>query len=118
MIFNVLTHNCDDHTKNFSFLMNQDGKWFLSPAFDLCYSYKSSNIWVEGHNMRVNGKRTGITYKDLMVVGEKFNIKKRKDIFDKINSVVNTFPDYAKKNNVLKKLIIEVEKNRPRIDSK
>lgn len=116
MVFNVLVHNCDDHTKNFSFMMDQDGNWSLSPAFDLCYSYDSSNEWVNGHNMRVNNKRTGITYADLMVVGEKFNIKKRIDIFQKIKTVVDKFQDYAKRNHVIQELINEVEKKRPRIE--
>ena len=116
MAFNVLAHNCDDHTKNFSFMMDQDGNWFLSPAFDLCYSYNSSNAWVNGHNMRVNNKRTGIGYADLMIVGEKFNIKKRKNIFEKIKSVVDKFQDYAEKNHVKQELMSEVEKNRPKIE--
>jgi len=115
MVFNVLVHNCDDHTKNFSFMMNQEGNWSLSPAFDLCYSYDNSNEWVNGHNMRVNGKRTKITYDDLMEVGKKFNIKKRKKIFENIKKVVDKFPEYAYKIKVKKSLIDEVEKNRPRI---
>jgi len=115
MVFNVLVHNCDDHTKNFSFMMDQEGKWLLSPAFDLCYSYDNSNEWVNGHNMRVNGKRTEITYDDLMEVGKKFNIKKRKTIFENIKMVVDQFTEYAHKNNVKQSLIDEVEKNRPRI---
>lgn len=116
MVFNVLVHNCDDHTKNFSFMMNKDGKWALSPAFDICYSYDSSNEWVRGHNMRVNNKRKDITYSDIMTVGEKFNIKKRKEIFKKIKLVVDKFQEYAIRNHVKKDLITEIEKNRPRID--
>jgi len=116
MLFNVLVHNCDDHTKNFSFMMNQQGNWSLSPAFDLCYSYDNSNEWVNGHNMRVNGKRTKISYEDLMEVGKKFNIKKRKTIFKEIKKVVDKFPEYAHKIKVKQTLIDEVEKNRPRIE--
>lgn len=37
-VFNVLAHNRDDHSKNFSFLMDQDGQWKLSPAYDLTFS--------------------------------------------------------------------------------
>lgn len=116
MVFNVLVHNCDDHTKNFSFMMDQEGNWSLSPAFDLCYSYDNSNEWVNGHNMRVNGKRTEITYDDLMEVGKKFNIKKRKTIVEKIKKVVDKFPEYAHKIKVKQTLIDEVEKNKPRIE--
>ena len=34
-VFNVLAHNRDDHSKNFSFLMDAQGNWTLSPAYDL-----------------------------------------------------------------------------------
>ena len=115
MLFNVLVHNCDDHTKNFSFVMNQRGQWSLSPAFDLCYSYNNSNEWVNGHNMRINAKRTAITHKDLMIVGGKFNIKKRTTIFMEIKSVVDKFTEYAHQNRVIQPLIDQVEENRPRI---
>lgn len=115
MVFNVLAHNCDDHTKNFSFLMDRRGNWYLAPAFDICYSYNSSNDWVNGHNMRINNKRTGITYEDIMSVGESFNIKKRKAIFEKIKSIVDNFVEYATANGVSKELINEVEENRPKI---
>ena len=37
-VFNVLAHNRDDHAKNFSFLMDADGQWKLSPAYDLTFS--------------------------------------------------------------------------------
>ena len=37
-VFNVLAHNRDDHAKNFSFLMNEQGQWALSPAYDLTFS--------------------------------------------------------------------------------
>jgi serine/threonine-protein kinase HipA len=37
-VFNVLAHNRDDHSKNFSFLMNEMGEWKLSPAYDLTFS--------------------------------------------------------------------------------
>jgi serine/threonine-protein kinase HipA len=38
-IFNVLTHNRDDHAKNFAWIMDAAGKWKVSPAFDLTYSF-------------------------------------------------------------------------------
>jgi serine/threonine-protein kinase HipA len=115
MVYNVLAHNCDDHTKNFSFMMDKKGNWDLTPAFDICYSYNSSKEWVNGHNMRVNNKRTDITYDDLMKVGEDFNIKKRKAIFEKTKNVVENFIEYANTNKVSQELINEVEENRPKL---
>ncbi|RLD97314.1 MAG: hypothetical protein DRJ13_12430, partial [Bacteroidetes bacterium] len=79
-------------------------------------SYDSSNEWVNGHNMKVNNKRTDITYGDIMTVGKKFNIKKRKEIFKKMKFIVDNFQKYATRNHVIKDLIVEVEKNRPKID--
>ena len=38
-MFNVLTHNRDDHAKNFAYLMDAQGRWRLSPAFDMSFSY-------------------------------------------------------------------------------
>lgn len=37
-VFNVLAHNRDDHAKNFSFLMDDSGRWRLAPAYDLTFS--------------------------------------------------------------------------------
>jgi serine/threonine-protein kinase HipA len=37
-VFNVLSHNRDDHAKNFSFLMDNHGEWKLAPAYDLTFS--------------------------------------------------------------------------------
>ena len=43
MVFNVLAVNQDDHVKNISFLMDRNGKWRLSPAYDITYSYDITN---------------------------------------------------------------------------
>ena len=54
-VFNVLAHNRDDHSKNFSFLMNKAGEWRLSPAYDLTFSSgpggeQSTLVMGEGRN--------------------------------------------------------------------
>ncbi len=54
-VFNVLAHNRDDHSKNFSFLMDAQGNWRLSPAYDLTFSYgpggeQSTLVMGEGRN--------------------------------------------------------------------
>lgn len=47
MVFNVIARNCDDHTKNFSFLMNAEGIWKLAPAYDVCFAYRPDSKWVD-----------------------------------------------------------------------
>jgi len=41
-VFNLFAHNRDDHSKNFSFLMNHDGQWKVAPAYDLTFSFGPS----------------------------------------------------------------------------
>ena len=43
MVFNVILINQDDHVKNVSFLMDKNGVWRLSPAYDVTFAYDSSN---------------------------------------------------------------------------
>ena len=57
MVFNVMSRNHDDHSKNFSFLMDKQGKWKLSPAYDLCYSYTPGGKWTNRHQLSLNGKQ-------------------------------------------------------------
>ncbi len=39
MTFNVMAANCDDHTKNHSFIMAEFGSWQLAPAYDVTHAY-------------------------------------------------------------------------------
>ena len=71
MCFNVLTHNNDDHTKNFSFQYTEDRGWRLAPAYDLTYS---ETYWGE-HTTSVNGKGKNILDEDLIYTGTASGIK-------------------------------------------
>lgn len=72
MCFNVFAHNRDDHSKNFSFLYDEEeNQWHLSPAYDLTYSstyYGEHTTTVDG-----NGKNPG--EKELLSVGRKAGMK-------------------------------------------
>jgi serine/threonine-protein kinase HipA len=61
MVFNVIAMNCDDHVKNFSFIMDRNGEWRLSPTYDMTFAYNPDNKWLCGHQMTINGKSNGIT---------------------------------------------------------
>ena len=60
-IFNVVARNQDDHVKNIAFLMNREGEWNLSPAFDITYAYDPTGYWTSRHQMSINGKRDSFT---------------------------------------------------------
>jgi len=100
MVFNVMASNCDDHTKNFSFRLKQGGRWELSPAYDVCYSYDPENIWVSQHSLSINGKHKGITKNDLMTLAIANNIKKGESIIDEIKEIVCEWEQYAKRVSV------------------
>lgn len=95
MVFNVLAKNCDDHTKNFAFIMDQNGQWGLAPAYDICHAYRPGSEWVSQHALSINGKRKDITRQDLLLVAKNMNIKNPAKIIDNVSSVVSQWKTYA-----------------------
>ena len=96
MIFNVLSLNHDDHTKNFSF-MYENNNWKLTPAYDLIFAYHPENYWLKNHNININGKNNNLKQEDILTVGEKFGIKKAESIYLNIKEIVRNFYFYADK---------------------
>ena len=75
MCFNVFSHNRDDHSKNFSFIYNEDlNKWELSPAYDLTYSYSINGE----HATTINGNGVNLGLNDILKVAEKIGLDKKK----------------------------------------
>ncbi len=100
MVFNVLARNCDDHTKNFAFLMDKDGKWKLSPAYDICYAYRPGSMWVSAQSLMVNGKREGIQNPDFLEVARKMNIKKPEEKIKAVVTAIKKWKDFAEEAKV------------------
>lgn len=95
MTFNVIARNQDDHTRNIAFTMDADGKWKLSPAFDLTWAYNRNSRWTNLHQMSINGKRDGITREDLMSVARRFGIRRAARIIGEVTETVRNWPTYA-----------------------
>ena len=104
MVFNVLSRNCDDHTRNIAFMMDQNGKWALTPAYDICHAYRPISPWVSQQSLGVNGKRNNISDEDLLAVGKRASIKQPKVIIDEIRSVVSDWTQYANRTGTPKPL--------------
>lgn len=100
MIFNVIARNCDDHTKNFAFLMDKTGKWKLSPAYDICFAYRPGSVWVSQHNLSINGKRKDFTRQDLLQVADQNSIRYPDKLINDCIALVKTWPEYSKKYQV------------------
>ena len=93
MAFNVLNQEMDDHTKNFSFIMKEDGVWHLAPAYDLTGSHFSApesewGRWQSRHALSVNGRFSGISEKDVMAVGERFGIGTADKVLARVQSAL------------------------------
>ena len=63
VVFNVVGCNQDDHVKNFGFMMDRQGNWDITPAYDLCHAEGSA--FTRFHQLSINGKTTDFTIADL-----------------------------------------------------
>ncbi len=95
MVFNVLAANCDDHTKNISFILHQGSAWRLAPAYDVTHAYNPQGEWTHQHLMSVNGKFTAITPNDLLAVGERFALGTSRKLLAQVRDAVTNWNQYA-----------------------
>ena len=67
MVFNILANNTDDHHKNFTFVMNRQGTWRLSPAYDMTYIFDTGGYLPNReHCLMIGGKMRNITRDDVI----------------------------------------------------
>ena len=95
MTFNVAAAICDDHAKNFSFLLPEAGAWRLSPAYDVTHAHAPSSKWTRQHLMAVNGRANGITRSDVMQVGDRFAVPGASDVIKQVLEVVAEWRSFA-----------------------
>lgn len=98
--FNVLAANCDDHTKNVSFLLREGGSWELAPAYDVTPAYNPKGEWTHQHLLAVNGKFSGISRDDLLVVAERFGIGTAPQVLKQVRAALSAWPDHAAQSKV------------------
>ncbi len=110
MVFNVLANNTDDHNKNFSFLMDEQGRWRLSPAYDMTYIFSMGGFLPETeHCLTMRGKRSGLSKADALAIAKDNGIRKAEAIIKKVGEAISTFRDAAAKNGVQSRWIDAVE---------
>ena len=98
--FNVMAANCDDHTKNVSFILRQGHGWALAPAYDVTHAYNPHGEWTYQHLMSVNGKFKDISRADLMAVAEQFGIGTASRLLSDVGKAVASWPDFAREAKV------------------
>ena len=103
MVFNYFAGVSDDHSKNFSFIMDKNGEWDLSPAYDLTFT---SNTWLDPsayvHSLCVWGKNSHVSKDDFIDFGEDFGIESSQKIVKEVADVVSTFPSRSQKYGIEK----------------
>ena len=96
MAFNYLAMNCDDHSKNFAFLMDEKGYWSLAPAFDVTFAYNSKNIWLKEHLMGIDGKFADISMRDLARFADRHDIPYARKSLNEVMYAISLWPDFAR----------------------
>ena len=112
MSFNIVARNQDDHVKNIAFLMNKQGKWKLSPAYDVTYSYNPTGRWTSSHQMSMNGKQDNFTLTDFEQCAKSALLKRgrAKSIVDEATETVSQWPRFAQDAGLDRKWITEIKK--------
>ncbi|MGK5093549.1 type II toxin-antitoxin system HipA family toxin [Deltaproteobacteria bacterium TL4] len=106
MIFNILTGNRDDHTKNFSFLMKPDGIWTLSPAYDVTF-----NFGINGqHSMSVSGYGKEIPLKAIQKIANliPLNPSKVTEIIEEVSDALSSWDQLSKEYEVPNTMIKDI----------
>lgn len=111
MLFNVLARNQDDHTRNIAFLMDPQGAWTLSPAYDVVWAYNPQGKWTDRHQMTINGKRTDFNRTDLLSVADTFGIKDAEEILGNVADAVYRWTEFASACGVDKPLMEQIGKS-------
>lgn len=110
MVFNILSNNTDDHNKNFSFVMNEDGSWRLAPAYDITYIIDGGGYLPnKDHCMYIRAKLHDITRSDVIEFARDNGIRRPDAIIRDIVSALKQFRAIATDNGVSESWIGRVE---------
>ncbi|MFV0269114.1 MAG: type II toxin-antitoxin system HipA family toxin [Draconibacterium sp.] len=109
--FNVYAHNQDDHSKNFSFLMNAKGEWQFAPAYDLTFSYTGYGF----HSTMVAGESQNPGRNDLMKLAGHFGVKNAGTIIEEVQEAIRGWKTIAKECEVSKINIQNIQKTQDKL---
>lgn len=98
MVFNVLTHNRDDHVKNFAFRLSEGDEWQLAPAYDLVFTSGPGGE----HTMTVAGEGRAPGRRHLLELAPEAGIASREAeaILDEVAAAAARWPDHARRAGV------------------
>lgn len=110
MVFNIIGRNQDDHAKNFAFMMDKNGVWNLSPAYDITYS--NGTGYTKNHQLSLNGKVNNFTKNDIINLAKKHSIKESiaKEYLDQVIEVFSQFKKSAEELDINEQTIKRIYK--------
>jgi serine/threonine-protein kinase HipA len=104
--FNVLAHNRDDHARNFSFLLGEDKRWVVAPAYDLTFSHGPNGE----QSMLLLGEGRAPGAEGLTELGRKHSIKRARQILERVQSTVARWVGFSEQAGVTKKSSSQIDK--------
>lgn len=100
MAFNVMARNCDDHSKNFSFLLQEGQPWQLAPAYDVTFAHNPKGEWTHQHLMSVNGKFKDFGRDDLLAEASRFGVGTAREVLAQVGDAVSRWRRFAEQAEV------------------
>jgi serine/threonine-protein kinase HipA len=106
--FNIMAANCDDHTKNISFILPYRANWDLAPAYDVTFAHNPKGEWTYQHLMSVNGKFDDVQRADLLTLADRFQIGPASRLLAEVKEAVAAWPDFARRAQVSEAAIARI----------
>jgi serine/threonine-protein kinase HipA len=94
-VFNLFSHNRDDHAKNFSFLLDENNNWKLAPAYDLTFSQGPGGE----HSTTYLGEGKNPTQEHLLKLANKHNIKNANNVILEVKNAIDSLLPQLKELN-------------------
>jgi len=104
VVFNMVGCNQDDHVKNFGFMMDRQGNWDITPAYDLCHAEGSD--FTRSHQLSINSKTSDFTVEDLKHLAKFARLPRNREkiVLEQTIDAFSTWPQTAKELDIPKTL--------------
>lgn len=110
-VMNISCGNVDDHNKNFSFMMDTDGVWHTTPAYDFTFTVNpSAPFYINRHSMSVNGRNEEISRGDLLTLADRMGIKCAESLVDRACASARRYREFGERAGVPDKWILIIER--------
>ena len=117
MVFNVMGRSCDDHTKNFSFLLREgSATWEFAPAYDVTFAHNPTGEWTSQHLMSVNGKFKGFEVEDLLAEADRFKVGTANNVIEQVREAIRQWPQFAESADLPENEMVDRQKQLLRLD--